>query len=109
MTKEEVEVAIKRTEIDIELTKQFIEFNKREDKRIIFVSILAFIAVALINIEGGNSNFASMLSISIFTTSVYSMIEKTVSQKRDNKLKLEKLEHDLKYYKYILDNKQEEF
>ena len=30
------------------------------------------------------------------------MIEKIVSQKRENKLKLEKLEHDLKYYKYIL-------
>lgn len=102
MTKEELEVEIKRTEIDIELTKEFIEFNKKEDKRIILVSILAFIAVALINIEAGNSNFASMLSISIFTTSVYSMIEKIVSQKRENKLKLEKLEYDLKYYKYIL-------
>ena len=102
MTKEELEVEIKRTEIDIELTKEFIEFNKKEDKRIILVSILAFIVVALINIEAGNSNFASMLSISIFTTSVYSMIEKIVLQKRENKLKLEKLEHDLKYYKYIL-------
>ena len=62
MTKEELEVEIKRTEIDIELTKEFIEFNKKEDKRIILVSILAFIAVALINIEAGNSNFASMLT-----------------------------------------------
>ena len=92
-------------ETKIELTKELMDFDKKSNKQTITVSVLGFIVLLIANINNKNLSFISVFSISLFITSVHSMIDKMIQSKRDNELKLRKLEMELDYYKNILDSR----
>ena len=92
-------------ETKIELIKELMDFDKKSNKQTITVSVLGFIVLLISNINNKNLSFISVFSISLFITSVHSMIDKMIQSKRDNELKLRKLEMELDYYKNILDSR----
>lgn len=92
-------------ETKIELIKELMDFDKKSNKQTITVSVLGFIVLLIANINNKNLSFISVFSISLFITSVHSMIDKMIQSKRDNELKLRKLEMELDYYKNILDSR----
>ena len=92
-------------ETKIELTKELMDFDKKSNKQTITVSVLGFIVLLIANINNKNLSFISVFSISLFITSVHSVIDKMIQSKRDNELKLRKLEMELDYYKNILDSR----
>ena len=92
-------------ETKIELIKELMDFDKKSNKQTITVSVLGFIVLLIANINNKNLSFISVFSISLFITSVHSMIDKMIQSKRDNELKLRKLEMELDYYKSILDSR----
>ena len=94
-------------ETKIELTKELMDFDKKSNKQTITVSVLGFIVLLIANINNKNLSFITMFSISLFTTSVYSMLGKMIQNKRDNEFKLKKLEIELDSYKNILKSKAE--
>ena len=94
-------------ETKIELIKELMDFDKKSNKQTITVSVLGFIVLLIANINNKNLSFISVFSISLFITSVHSMIDKMIQSKRDNELKLRKLEMELDYYKSILSSKVE--
>ena len=107
MTKEEIKSKIKLIETDIELTKELILFNKKDDQISIFCSILAFMSLLLLSIEIKEQNFMYVLGVSIFTNTVYSLFDKMRMRKRNLDSKLKKLQIDLTYYKYLLDGNKD--
>ena len=107
MTKEEIKSKIKLIETDIELTKELILFNKKDDQISIFCSILAFMSLLLLSIEIKEQNFMYVLGVSIFTNTVYSLFDKMRTRKRNLDSKLKKLQIDLTYYKYLLDGNKD--
>ena len=109
MTKEEIKSKIKLTETDIELTKELILFNKKDDQISIFCSVLAFMSLLLLSTEIKEQNFMYVLGISIFTNTVYSLFDKMRTRKRNLESRLKKLQIDLTYYKYLLDENKDDF
>lgn len=103
MTKEEIISKIKFTEAEIELIEEIIKFDKKDNKRIIFINILVFILLSILTISVDKINFFHIFSISLFTTSAYTMIYRMSMEKIDNKFKLRKLKLDLKHYNRLLD------
>lgn len=107
ITKEEIKSKIKLIETDIELTKELILFNKKDDQISIFCSILAFMSLLLLSIEIKEQSFMYVLGVSIFTNTVYSLFDKMRTRKRNLDSKLKKLQIDLTYYKYLLDGNKD--
>ena len=94
-------------ETKIELIKELMDFDKKSNKQTITVSVLGFIVLLIANINNKNLSFISVFSISLFITSVHSVIDKMIQSKRNNELKLRKLEMELDYYKSILSSRAE--
>ena len=103
MTREELESKIKLVEVNIEMTNEIMDFNKKSDRSIIFIAILGFVIMFLANLGNKNLGFISVFSISFFTATVYNMIFRILEETRDNKFKLERLEMELSYYKSLLE------
>ena len=105
MTKEELQLKIELIEENIKFHKEFMDFDKKTNKRMIFLMSLFFIVLLLSNtLIDRNINFLDVFSISLFTITSYNFIQKTLEKNLDNKFKLEKLELDLKYYKHMLNS-----
>lgn len=94
-------------ETKIELIEELMDFDKKSNKQTITVSVLGFIVLLIANINNKNLSFISVFSISLFITSVHSVIDKMIQSKRNNELKLRKLEMELDYYKSILSSRAE--
>lgn len=105
MTKEELEFKIKLIETNIELTKEIMEFNKKSDREIVFISLLTFVGILCTNMGNTNFGIIHIFFISLFATSICNMLEKISKEKMDNKLKLKQLEIKLSYYKELLKHK----
>ena len=105
MTKEELQSKIELIEENIKFHKEFMDFDKKTNKRMIFLMSLFFIVLLLSNtLIDRNINFLDVFSISLFTITSYNFIQKTLEKNLDNKFKLEKLENELNYYKAMLNN-----
>ena len=68
-------------ETKIELIKELMDFDKKSNKQTITVSVLGFIVLLIANINNKNLSFISVFSISLFITSVHSMIDKMIQSK----------------------------
>ena len=100
------EILIQKIEFikqEIEFKKQFIKSEKSDNRVIITVTILLFIAIFLLNINKKNLNVIDVFSVSLFTTSTYTLFDKLNARKRDMEFELITLEIDLKYHKSLLD------
>ena len=104
MKVEEINIKIKIIEQQIEQIQGLISFNKKDDKVIIFCSIVAFIALLIPNIEVKGFDFIYTICISYFTTSTYCIFDKMRTRNIDNKSELKKLHIDLMYYRMLLDD-----
>lgn len=109
MTKEEIKLKIELIEENIKFHKEFMDFDKKTNKRMIFLMSLFFIVLLLSNtLIDRNINFLDVFSISLFTATSYNFIQKTLEKNLDNKFKLEKLENELNYYKAMLNEEAKE-
>ena len=109
MTKEEIKLKIESIEENIKFHKEFMDFDKKTNKRMIFLMSLFFIVLLLSNtLIDRNINFLDVFSISLFTATSYNFIQKTLEKNLDNKFKLEKLENELNYYKAMLNEEAKE-
>ena len=109
MTKEEIKLKIELIEENIKFHKEFMDFDKKTNKRMIFLMSLFFIVLLLSNtLIDRNINFLDVFSISLFTITSYNFIQKTLEKNLDNKFKLEKLENELNYYKAMLNEEAKE-
>ena len=109
MTKEEIKLKIESIEENIKFHKEFMDFDKKTNKRMIFLMSLFFIVLLLSNtLIDRNINFLDVFSISLFTATSYNFVQKMLEKNLDNKFKLEKLELDLKYYKAMLNEEAKE-
>ena len=109
MTKEELQSKIELIEENIKFHKEFMDFDKKTNKRMIFLMSLFFIVLLLSNtLIDRNINFLDVFSISLFTATSYNFIQKTLEKNLDNKFELEKLENELNYYKAMLNEEAKE-
>ena len=109
MTKEKWETKIKIIEENIKWHKEFMDFDKKTNKRMICLMVLFFIILLIGNtITDRDINFLDVFSISLFTATSYNFIQRMFEKQLDNKFKLEKLELDLKYYKAMLNEEAKE-
>ena len=109
MTKEEIKLKIELIEENIKFHKEFIDFDKKTNKRMICLMVLFFIILLIGNtIIDRDINFLDVFSISLFTSTSYNFIQRVIEKELDNKFKLEKLELDLKYYKAMLNEEAKE-
>lgn len=106
MSKEKLETKIKLTEMKIELIKELIDFNKKSDRKMIFVSVLLFLVLLVVNINRKDLGFITVFSISLFTTSTFNMIFKMQEEKMKNELELKQAESRLKFYKSISEDRE---
>ena len=105
MTKEKWETKIKIIEENIKWHKEFMDFDKKTNKRMICLMVLFFIILLIGNtIIDRDINFLDVFSISLFTATSYNFTQKVLKTNLDNKFKLEKLELDLKFYKTMLND-----
>lgn len=106
MSSNEIKAKIEIINNAIENHKKYIEDDKKTNKNIILLIIMFSIILVISNTVIDKSiSFLDVVSISLFVASSYDFMQSMVIRNLDNKSKLEELELGLKYYKNILNNK----
>ena len=102
MTKEELRHKVEFIEQKIECNRKIREFDRKDNRRLIFLSILTFIGLLLLDIVTKDLSTIHVFSISLFTVSTYDMLKCMCKRKVDNEFELRCLKIDLAYYKSVL-------
>lgn len=102
MTKEELRHKIEFIEQKIECNRKIRELDRKDNRRLIFLSILTFIVLLLLDIVIKDLSTINVFSISLATVSTYDMFKCMCKRKLDAEFELRCLKTDLAYYKSVL-------